>query len=288
MILDAIFTEDNHILDADFGLVVPIGNREEIYNAGKLATLKESQYMNGKESGTIISVNDVTPIEHNVGVKLSSDTITDFTGVEVRKCGANLFPFSEGITLKGRYLNAWSDDFLPRQNNVEFLRGKRITFSAYYDLSGAVEDTTTASVKIMQYDDNGTILSQMFGNTIKKADGTTQGYSHVVSDVLENTTRLAFALSIFFNGTQTPNANSFVTVSQGMVTLGTGLKEYEPYTETIYTANADGTVEGVKSISPNMTLIPNNNAVTIECEYLRDIDLYIDNLITNVALTGGN
>ena len=64
--------------------------------------------------------------------------------------------------------------------------------------------------------------------------------------------------------------------------------DYEPY-EVVgtYTPNADGTVEGVKSISPNMTLIPNSNAVTVECEYLRDIDLYIDNLITNVALTGG-
>jgi len=53
------------------------------------------------------------------------------------------------------------------------------------------------------------------------------------------------------------------------VEIGTVTK-YEPYKEpTIYTANADGTVEGVKSISPNMTLIPNNNAVTVECEYCK-------------------
>lgn len=268
-------------------LITIAENEQKVYKSGKLATLKDSRYMNGKESGTIVSVNDVTPIEHNVGVKLSSDTITDFTGVELRKCGANLFPFAESVKIQGRYVNGVSNAFLPAQTDVDFLRGKRITFSAYFDLSGAVEDTTNASVKIIYFDDNGAVIRQMFGNSLKKADGITQGYSWVSSDVPVNTSKIGFSLSIFFNSTATPDPNSFVTVSQGMVTLGNELKEYEPYTETTYTANADGTVEGVKSISPNMTLIPNNNAVTVECEYLRDIDLYIDSLITNVALTGG-
>ena len=36
-----------------------------------------------------------------------------------------------------------------------------------------------------------------------------------------------------------------------------------------------------------MVLIPDTESVTIDCEYYRDIDAYIDNLMMNVALTGG-
>ncbi len=205
----------------------------------------------------------------------------------VRRCGANLFPFGESVTIQGHFINGTSNAFIPAQTNVEFLRGKTIRYSAYFDLSGAVEDTATASVRATCYDANGASLGINFGSVLKKADGIMQGYSVVGIKVPESTEQIRFDISIFFNGTETPDPNAFVIVSKGMVTLGDTAREYEPYTETIYTANADGTVEGVKSISPNMTLIPNNNAVTVECEYLRDIDLYIDNLITNVALTGG-
>lgn len=68
---------------------------------------------------------------------------------------------------------------------------------------------------------------------------------------------------------------------------GTTATPYEPFTKQTYQSTADGTVEGVKSISPNMTLLTNNNGVVINANYLRDIDTYINNLKTNVALTGG-
>lgn len=225
------------------------------------------------------------------GASYNNVTITpqivraDTIKATVRKCGANLFPFGESVTIQGRFLNGTNDYFIPAQKNVEFLRGKEIRYSAYFDLSGAVEDTTYAGVRMTCYDANGASLRIDFGNAIKKSDGIMQGYSVVGIKVPENTEQIGFDLSVFFNGTATPAPNSFVTVSQGLVTLGK--IEYEPYTETIYTANADGTVEGVKSISPNMTLIPNNNGVTVECEYLRDIDLYIDSILKDVAMIGG-
>lgn len=72
------------------------------------------------------------------------------------------------------------------------------------------------------------------------------------------------------------------------VELGKASTDYTPYIEsTTYTANADGTVEGIKSISPNMTLLTNNDGVVINANYLRDIDTYINNLITDIALSGG-
>ena len=208
--------------------------------------------------------------------------VTDLTEVEVRKCGANLFPFGESVTVKGRHRNGVHDDFIPSQTDVAFLRGKRITYSAYYDLSGAIEETTTASTNIYFYDADGNTVGYALGEPLKKSNGVTQGYARVSETVPQNTSKITFVVTVFFNGTQAPDANSFVTVSQGMVTLGNELKEYEPYTETTYTANADGTVEGVKSISPNMTLIPNSNGVLMDVTYNADTKMYIDNKFTEL------
>lgn len=73
-----------------------------------------------------------------------------------------------------------------------------------------------------------------------------------------------------------------------MIELGTTSTEYEPYItpQTAY-ATTDGTVNGLTSISPTMTLISDNDDATINCTYYRDIDTYIDNLNTAVALSGG-
>lgn len=72
------------------------------------------------------------------------------------------------------------------------------------------------------------------------------------------------------------------------IEFGTIATEYEPYVEPqIVKANADGTVTGLTSIHPNMTLISDTKNVNIECNYYKDIDTYIDNLMTDIAMTGG-
>lgn len=72
-----------------------------------------------------------------------------------------------------------------------------------------------------------------------------------------------------------------------MLEFGSTATTYEPYIkpQTVQ-ANADGIVEGIETL-PNMTLIPDNQNVILECQYLRDIDTFIDDLMISVALTGG-
>ena len=60
--------------------------------------------------------------------------------------------------------------------------------------------------------------------------------------------------------------------------IGTTETEYEQYKiPQSATANADGTVEGITSLSPTMTLLTDTAGTVINCEYNRD---------TNKALTG--
>ena len=56
-----------------------------------------------------------------------------------------------------------------------------------------------------------------------------------------------------------------------MLEVGESATEFELYKEpTSYTPNADGTVEGVKSIYPTTTLVPSEQGVLVECEYSQD------------------
>ena len=49
-----------------------------------------------------------------------------------------------------------------------------------------------------------------------------------------------------------------------------------------YLANSDGTVSGVKSISPDMSLFTDKNGITLDVAYNADTKLYIDNKFTEL------
>lgn len=54
-----------------------------------------------------------------------------------------------------------------------------------------------------------------------------------------------------------------------------------------YEVNSDGTVEGVTNLYPDTTLLTDTNGAIIDCNYYKDIDKTFDELLTNVALSGG-
>jgi hypothetical protein len=69
---------------------------------------------------------------------------------------------------------------------------------------------------------------------------------------------------------------------------GTAATEYEPYIEPVeYAVNADGTVEGVKSISPATTLTTDTVGALIEVDYNRDINKAFEELRKVILSLGG-
>ena len=61
--------------------------------------------------------------------------------------------------------------------------------------------------------------------------------------------------------------------------------ECEDFTE--HTPSAAGTVEGITSLSPTMTLLTDTDGITIECEYNKDTNKVIEKLTNAVAALGG-
>ena len=65
--------------------------------------------------------------------------------------------------------------------------------------------------------------------------------------------------------------------------VGSTATDYEPYIEPqTVTANADGTVEGLTSLSLDMTVMTNTEGVVIDMTYNADTKMYIDNKISEL------
>lgn len=77
--------------------------------------------------------------------------------------------------------------------------------------------------------------------------------------------------------------NSPHSVKNAMFVADNIEAKYEPFSETEYPVNADGTVEGVQSISPNMTITSDTANVLLSAQYNKDTNKVIEKLINRIA-----
>lgn len=258
-------------------------NEPKVYKAGQIAMLKNSKYMNATKSGSIITANDVSPIEHNLGVKLSSDTITDFSSVKVTRCGKNIF--DADTVLPSFYNPSYPGIHWKKQEDGSWY----VTNSGIFQKSKWFENTNgyvgqmviSASVKLPEGKEGDNSFTLVFRYT----DGTSKPLRFYHSEDFVISTLVSDAGKTIAYIDQSYNNTSAIYIKDIMIAYGTDT-EYEPYNPYTVTANADGTVD-LTSISPNMTLFTDTDGVSINCQYYRDIDRYIDNLIGNVVLSGG-
>ena len=211
----------------------------------------------GTAEGKMFTVYDASPVEHNLRIKLTSDTITDFSAVSVSRFGKNLFD-----KRVARDHSNWINDtggyrVLP----IKVGKGNTVTVSYQRDLTTQVpncpyfmltpQSSGAANAKWLYH--------QTLVECIKKSATitATDDYIYLRSNVAE-ADKLGYFMEFFGNDLQI-EAGSVATV-------------YEPYRETqTVTANADGTVDGLTSAYYTMTLSTDNANAYIECEYNRDI-----------------
>ena len=85
----------------------------------------------------------------------------------------------------------------------------------------------------------------------------------------------------------TLNSNK-IKIENIQIELGTEATDYESFSKTEYTPAADGTVEGVKSLYPTTTLIPDTKGLILEADYNRDINKAFAELQQAIISLGGN
>jgi chemotaxis protein histidine kinase CheA len=233
---------------------------ETSYNDGANAAKNQFGIPNEVTGTGLVTLDYVNENEHNVEVKLSSDTVADFSGVEVSVYSKN-FLNSNGLveqTLNGvTFTPVYTDGLLDY-----ILVNGTATNTVYYHSNWKL------GVPKYLVDNYDTILS-----------GTKSGcniifYSTGSADFGGGATIPAGRET---NGSISLKVYKDTTVSNvkvyPMLRLATEKDAtYEPYDKKTYTANADGTVDGVINISPTMNIVCEGVDITAKYYCVHDVE----------------
>ena len=224
-------------------LITIAENQEKVYKAGQSSMVDESKIIKKTVSGEYISVDDVSEIPHEVKVKLTSGN------------GKNLFNINSNEIIKGQRIAVKTGGVYP---NSEY------NVSHYIPVEGGkIYAITTSGFYIYYsfYDENYTYITGTGTSTIRIVT-TPQNACYFRFDYPNTDTEVQFEQ----NDTITPYEpykETLTDYSNVAVSIGTNESE----TTQIIKANADGTVEGAKSLSPYMRISTDNYNATINAEY---------------------
>ena len=217
-------------------------------------------------SGTVITADDVSPVEHDITCKISSDTVTDLTAVNVTECGKNLY--NQGEMTFSRLLN----DYHQFANlSSAGLVGKKITYQAEIDNT---QGTGESRINCWTLQNGSVVPAPAAINSI--AAGET-GISKITFTVPDCEKILPGAF--LYGDTGHP-----VTIRKFQISFED--TAYTPYTGQNYTPAADGTVEGMTSVSPYMTILTDTAGVTITATYNQDTEKVLNNIEQQIPDVG--
>ena len=290
---------DIGVTEVSDGVEITVTSKEgietaKVYNGRDGVDGKDVDYslvanaLKGYASGSEVVLPDVSPLEHELSVKLSgnfssvsTETVnTSETPVKVFRYGKNLFDVSK-ITNIGKLTNN-GDGILTISANA---------------LYGTTKETLTQVCPILKTGDNIVFSFSSPG----RQDIYLQKSRRVFMNNLKYTiTQDDLDSQITFYGYQSSDTEygQPCLISNIQIELGTVVTDYMPYVEpTEYTPNADGTVEGIASLYPTTILSTDTDGVAIECEYNKDLnklrvahwekllDITIDEKVNRIILT---
>ena len=235
-----------------------------VLDASLLATADHIELEINISANTTINNAVIRPqIERGTAATAYTKNISDFSGVKVSRYGKNLMPDTLERRI-GYYQDTAGAQILSNSNFLALTRFKCLPNTTYTLSSNLVFYT------VWEYADDS------WTSGIKRnADGNLAD-----GQVTFTTTANTHYLGICFKN-PTPDLGTNA-LEWCQMELGTVATEYEPYIEPqSATANAVGTVEGLASISPQMTAFTDNVDTLISLKYNADTKIYIDNMITS-------
>lgn len=202
------------------------------------------------KTGEVLVIDDVFPEQHAVDVNLSSDSLSDFSDVTVIRSGKNLFGAAEVSSDKYNNISAVfnADGSVAVTNTSTVNKGAHFDFAIpWQKIAITVAEWPKIITIYKMIDDNPTLVSQFNAGETK---------------VFDNSAGECSKLRITFF----PDPGE--SVIRGIqAEIGTESTEYEIPNVQKYTANIDGTVDNVQSVSPTMVLFTDSDDVEIRAEY---------------------
>ncbi len=232
------------------------------------------------KSGIVLKINDASPIEHELKINLSSEIITDFSSVRVSRYGNNFIDIEQ-----------IANDIIennPQKCEITELNGRRCLKIGYMDFIRYTLPTSVKLYGLQLRTCNPMGYTQSFLQYTKNDTGSSMYYVSAETSNEWKTVKLYFSdenqylKEIYFYKEDTSKP-IYIDLDSVMLETSKTPNEYEPYNCKTVTANSDGSVEGLTSVSPNMTIFTDTEGVTINCTYNADTKKYIDNKIAELT-----
>lgn len=195
----------------------------------------------------------------------------DPTVVTVRRCGRNIIPYPYKETETTRQGITWR----------EKATGKYLASGTTDDTGSYIMVCTTESKRLFLV--AGVVYhfscipkeSGLYYAYVKDASGT-NFFDHGAGATFTPTASGFGAVTIVVSSNVTISDIEF----KPQLEIGTEKTFFEkPCEEAVLIPAADGTVSGMTSLSPNMTILTDTDGAIVECEYIVDTKTYIDNKI---------
>lgn len=223
----------------------------------------------GKESGEVVALTDVSPLEHEMAVKASQG------GVQVQRVGKNLVD-----------VNAMLNSVLTKDENGVYRMRKDgdSLVSSSYRFTTPIPANTSFVLSYKNLEGYNANSNALLSHSIYLADGSTSSGNWVGGKWKDGNafdSKLVLKkekpVTGFLIKINNPSSDFWCSFSGLQIEIGETETEYEPYKEPItYTADENGNVNGVTSLYPTTTLLTDTEGVTIEAEYNVDTKKYID------------
>lgn len=252
---------------------------KELTQKVNIVSINTSNSIKKTVSGYGVTMNDVSPVEHELVVNINCPEGVDPTTVKVRRRGKNLLPLKTFTVTPTSTIVTVKDDILTIEGYLASHRvpafgliGKKLTLSCTSKRDGE----KGGGLAIECRDASNTKISGVF-----KQNELSPSFSFTVP---ENTDRIV----VFFYASGSAEEHGTAEYRNILLEVGESVTDYEPYKEeTEHTPSSDGAISGITSLSPSMTILTDTEDVTIECEYNRDTNKVIESLIKAIEDLGG-
>lgn len=254
-------------------------------NPKKIAEIVDTaNALKGQASGATVGLSDVSPIEHTLKVKLEAPEGIDVQNVKLKTSGKNFFDPKPITDFSCSTVEADGTILLTNPNGSIVNSGTKIYVNSKEPVTLSYEYKTesssvTAGLRFRAHYKE--ISNEPYIGAVGKENYTKVFFcsEDKSQDGAGAGQHKGYTLEYFY-----VECGSVNTTWIRNLQLEFGSQtEYEPYNEAEYMPNADGTVDGVKSISPNMVLRTETEGVTIDAEYNRDLNKAYQELLQQVA-----
>lgn len=278
---------NNEINDEHYPSAKAVVN--EINNLYDYTNNNVTNALRGSTSGNIVTLKDISPLPHDINVKL-------INGESVTVCSKNLFDKSKSLidgiknetTISGKYQTVFNQADLVRnlKPNVKYTLSYEVEcLSVPENAKNAVKNEKAVGLALRIKGGSAFVINYQLMNA-----GEILNVSNTFTLTEEQYNSENLEMLAYCNGYTVDNFNyefSTEIIRNIQIEEGVNTTDYVPYIEpTTYTADADGKLT-VPSVYPSMMIVADEGA-RITTQYNKDINKAFEELRRAIINLGGN